>query len=168
MNNTIKTLVENYNTLSKTSYCTTDGSKKIIDLDKEKDIKSKKFKIISQLKTICRQYIDDVINISNKYELSHNFSDEIQTKRGTMCIEADIKNNKFDINYSDSWAYGGYCDVNFEVSMKDVETFNKNEFIKSCIKKVIKSSQLQIKHHEEKILYYNDKIVKMKKELESY
>lgn len=164
MNTEIKKLIDDYKTLNDIKYSTIIDGKKIIDLEKEKEIKSKKSEIKKKLCDFCKQYIFDIIDISQKYELSHKFDSSINTSTGRWKIV--FNDVDFDINYSDSWAYGGYTDESFNISINELIEYDKNEFIKSCIQKSIKSIETKIEFHTNQLNKHNEKLLKLKEELD--
>jgi hypothetical protein len=162
----IQQVINDYKEATNASYSEIVDGKKIIDLAKEKSVKEERRSLRDQIYSAACDYVRKHIDICHKLGFNTTkFDDEISTTRGSMSV-SDIDFNKqiIDLNYSDSWAYGGHCDIDFYISFKELIEFNEENFTKQKAISKIKELESHMKSLEVQIANQKKTIEELSKE----
>jgi len=162
----IQEVINNYKKSLKHSYSEIIDGKKIIDLAKEKSIKEERSLLKTQICEAACNYVNKYIEICNKFNFTHTkFDSEISHTRGNLSVtDIDLEEKEIYLNYTDHWAYGGHCDVDFSITINELIDFNEKDFINQKVNEKIKEYNSQIKSHVNQILNNKKLIEELKQE----
>lgn len=156
----MKELIEEYKRLKKEGFKEIKDDMEIINLKKKSKIK----KLENEIGESAIDMIKNIVEISNKYEVEHEYTDVV-IDRGSWSFY--IKNDKVNVRYQDSWAYGGYCDEWYNVTFKELIEFDKDDFVEKTKSRKINELEKQIEYKTSDIEKMKSKIKELQNEIQS-
>lgn len=90
--------------------------------------------------------------------------DDYRTDRGGWSVDY-FDEDEIQFTYSDSWRYGGYCELGKTINPKYFDVENRNALVKKLKEKQIKDIETKIKNLTADIAYKQNLITELEKTL---
>jgi hypothetical protein len=107
----------------------------------------------------------DYINFNHRINTEYLNNEEYyeySSERGHLTLKS-ISDDCLKFNYTDSWAYGGYCDEWYYIDIKDIIKLNKKNTEQKFINERIKRINDELKGVEEKRIKLEEEKNKLQK-----
>ena len=129
---------------------------------------SRRNELREPIENICEEYISAKDKIASKYHVKVIDDSDYQSSRGGWTLEDDacagfdtVKDDYFvDLNYKDSWSYGGYCNISHTFYVKEVENFDPVKYEKYCQAIKLRSLKADVSKERQNLAKAEEKLAK--------